>query len=250
MRVLVTRPEPGAARTAGKLRDRGADPVLMPLTRTVMLTPERADFEADRSGAFAVTSANAIRSWRSFGIESDCLALPVYAVGARTGAAASEAGFHDVRIGAGDGTELAGMIVKDRQAGTLALSADKPLVYAAGRLRQGDFERALKEHKLPMRTVEIYETENISYSTDYISGLILDHRPDVVLLYSSVAAERFFESFNASVDLNLLKDCNFFCISEQVAKQVPVEFSDRTLIAASPDEENLMRLFDEDRDSS
>mgnify|MGYP000900718465 CR=1 FL=1 len=43
VRVLVTRPEPGACRTAAKLRTFGFDPVILPLSRTRPLAvPEEA----------------------------------------------------------------------------------------------------------------------------------------------------------------------------------------------------------------
>ncbi|TIX52492.1 MAG: uroporphyrinogen-III synthase, partial [Mesorhizobium sp.] len=42
VRVLVTRPEPGASRTAQRLLDQGFQPILLPLTETVAL-PVDAD---------------------------------------------------------------------------------------------------------------------------------------------------------------------------------------------------------------
>src|SRR5882757_8304646 len=59
VRVLVTRPEPGASRTAIRLEAQGFQPVLLPLTETVMLPVETKTI----SGvvAVAVTSANAVR---------------------------------------------------------------------------------------------------------------------------------------------------------------------------------------------
>lgn len=39
VRVLVTRPQPGATRTAGRLADLGYEPVLMPMTRPYLSQP-------------------------------------------------------------------------------------------------------------------------------------------------------------------------------------------------------------------
>ena len=63
-RVLVTRPQPSASRTAGLLEARGFQPILLPLTETVALTVEA---NAGNAIAVAVTSANAVRAfsdWR------------------------------------------------------------------------------------------------------------------------------------------------------------------------------------------
>ena len=60
MRVLVTRPEPGASRTAVKLRAMGFEPVLLPLSETKPLAIPR-DPIPESAVAVAITSANAIR---------------------------------------------------------------------------------------------------------------------------------------------------------------------------------------------
>ena len=245
MRVLVTRPEPGATKTAERLRANGFEPVLMPLTRIADLAPDKADLSAACAGAYAVTSANAIRAWRSVGIDPDCLDLPIYAVGARTGVAATEAGFRDVRIGAGNGTDLARKILDDIASGALARRLQAPLLYVAGRQRHGDFETELERENVAVRVVETYEIMQISYSTDFVIGLFKHDPPDVILLYSAVAAERFFEIANTMFDLKLLNTSRFFCISRNVADAVPVEFAERTIVAAAPDEDRLMALFDE-----
>ncbi|MDA4845491.1 uroporphyrinogen-III synthase [Hoeflea poritis] len=245
MRVLVTRPEPGATRTAERLRASGFDPVVMPLTRIANLSPDKADLSAGLVGAYAVTSANAIRAWQSQGIDPDCLDVPLYAVGARTGAAATEAGFSNVRTGAGDGGDLARKILGDIESGVLTPAEDAPLVYVAGRLRHGDFESQLARGNVAVKVVETYEIAEISYPTDFIIGTLKSNPPDVILFYSAVAAERFFEIANTAIDLNILKQSRFFCMSENVADAVPVEFEEKTVIAAAPDENRLMALFDE-----
>src|SRR3954468_16736309 len=60
MRVLVTRPQPGASRTMRRLRELGFEPLLLPLTETVGL-PVGADAASDNAVAVAATSANAVR---------------------------------------------------------------------------------------------------------------------------------------------------------------------------------------------
>ncbi|WP_136658110.1 uroporphyrinogen-III synthase [Nitratireductor sp. XY-223] len=245
MRVLVTRPEPGASNTADVLRARGLEPMLMPLTRTVELTPGKSDLSAARSAAYAVTSANAVRAWQSLGIDEDSLGHPVYAVGERTGAMAAQAGFKDVRTGDGDGAQLAEKILSDIGNGALSVTERAPLVYVAGKLRHGQFESVLDRESVPLRTVETYEIVQISYSTDFIEALFQDDPPRVVLFYSAVAAGRFFHVLNTTLNLNVLNNCTFFCLSKNVAEEIPVEFEERAAVAAVPDEAHLMALFDD-----
>ncbi|TIW85650.1 MAG: uroporphyrinogen-III synthase, partial [Mesorhizobium sp.] len=60
VRVLVTRPQPGASRSAHRLEEIGFQPILLPLTETAAL-PVAAGLVPDDSVAVAITSANAVR---------------------------------------------------------------------------------------------------------------------------------------------------------------------------------------------
>lgn len=83
--VLVTRPEPGASATARALAGRGFEPIVLPLTRT---EPVACGPLGDQAyDALALTSANAIRH-ASVELTGRAAALPVYAVGEATAAAA------------------------------------------------------------------------------------------------------------------------------------------------------------------
>ena len=103
MRILILRPEPGAAETAARALALGLDPVIAPLFAVRPLAweppaPERLD-------AVLLTSANAARHGGP--ALARFAALPCHAVGDATAAAARAAGFADVRAGAGDGAALA-----------------------------------------------------------------------------------------------------------------------------------------------
>jgi uroporphyrinogen-III synthase len=109
MRVLVLRPQPGADETAARARALGLETVVAPLfsVRPLAWTPpEPRDFDA-----VMLTSASAARQ-ASDGLAA-FKALPCYAVGDATAAAATETGFVDVRIGPDDGTGLLLMMADD-----------------------------------------------------------------------------------------------------------------------------------------
>ena len=88
-RLFILRPEPGASASADSARQKGLEPVTVPLFRIAPVEwqrPDPAGFDA-----LLVTSANALRC------AGDQLArlraLPVHAVGEATAAAARHAGF-------------------------------------------------------------------------------------------------------------------------------------------------------------
>ncbi len=115
--VLVTRPQPGAADTAERLRASGWTPLLAPM---LGITPRAATFPPrEAAQALLVTSANALAGipalWRS---------CPVFAVGAATAARARALGFNQVTSADGDATALAALAATrlDRAGGALLVA--------------------------------------------------------------------------------------------------------------------------------
>ncbi len=101
MRLLVTRPQPGALATATRISEMGHEPVIAPLLATES-TGWRLPSPLPR--ALMLSSAAAVR------LGGPGLAalrhLPVFVVGWATATAARAAGFGDVRVGAGTAQQL------------------------------------------------------------------------------------------------------------------------------------------------
>lgn len=107
--LLVLRPAPGGAATARRAVAGGHDAVAAPL---FTIAPCAWDAPAAaRHDALMLTSANAVR--QAGPALAGYHALPVYAVGAATAAAARAAGFADVRGGAADAAALAATMAGD-----------------------------------------------------------------------------------------------------------------------------------------
>ena len=241
----MTRPEPGAGKTADLLRDRGHDPLLMPLSRTVALTENSPDLSAAPAGAMVVTSAAALRHWQAAGIDPMRLVVPIYTIGEATGHAARKAGFRDVRSGDATGSELARTIADDVASGHIDLSDARPLLHVAGRVRHGGFEAAISAAKLPLQVIEIYEIEEISYSTDFILQHFSTGEPVAVLFYSGNAATLFFKLFTDAERRKRLESGRFLCMSDHVAAGVPVQLKAQIRVAAEPREQDLLSLLDD-----
>ncbi|CDN55954.1 Uroporphyrinogen-III synthase [Neorhizobium galegae bv. officinalis bv. officinalis str. HAMBI 1141] len=236
MRVVVTRPENSARRTAERLQNLGHQPVLLPLTKAVH-HPEVAEAAlAGPHSALAVTSAEAVRV---LSLPGDHLPLflgqTLYAVGETTAKAAEDAGFRDIRRGPGTGAELAKIIASD------ASSFDAPLLYLAGRPRSPKFEDGLHATGVPFVTAEIYEMAPIAYDEVFIRATLLDPPVDAVLLYSRENA-RLFCDF-AAPHLKELASVQFLCLSANVAEIIPREFHRNIKIASHPDEDGVFALL-------
>jgi len=117
-RLLVLRPEPGAAATLARAAAMGIEAVAAPLFTIAPIAwdaPDPAAFDA-----LMLTSANALRhGGRGLALYHG---LPVYAVGEATAAAARAAGFPCVRAGTSDATELLGLLAADRIGQVLHLA--------------------------------------------------------------------------------------------------------------------------------
>ena len=236
MRVLVTRPETSAAKTAERLKAMGHEPILLPLSKAVHHPQAAADAFALPHSALILTSAEALRALASTASSPEIdRNIQLFAVGAKTAAAAKAAGFGNIHVGSGDGTGLADLI---------ALKLDKPdlpLLYLTGKPRAGSLESRLEEMGLPVRVAEIYDMIPVEYPPEEIYDRLRTRLPQVVLLYSRENAVRFFEI----VERHALSiaEIKILCISERTAEAVPAAFRPRTRIAESPDEIALLALL-------
>jgi len=236
LRVLVTRPETSAEKTAERLKLMGHEPVLLPLSKAVHHRQAAADALALPHSALIATSAEALRALANIGSSSEIdHDIRLFAVGEKTAAAAKAAGFGNIHIGSGDGAGLADLIASKLD------TADRPLLYLAGKPRAGSLENRLEKLDLAVRVAEIYEMIPVDYRPDEIYERLLTRPPHAVLLYSRENAVRFFEIIKRYAAS--LPETAFLCISERTAEAVPAAFRAHLGIAESPDENALLALL-------
>src|SRR5271169_892232 len=118
MRVLVTRPEPDAARTAEKLRAAGHEVAVDSLLtiEPVAFDPPRGDY-----GALAATSTNALRAAGANPSMAKLKSLPLFALGVHTANAARLAGFVYIEVAGGDARALGEMLARRLPPGARVL---------------------------------------------------------------------------------------------------------------------------------
>lgn len=236
MRVVVTRPEISAAKTAERLKHMGHDPVLLPLSNAVHHPEVATDALASPHSALIVTSAETLRALAEIGSDAGIDdSTTLFAVGEKTAAAARSAGFRNIHIGSGDGAGLADLIASKLD------KPDLPLLYLAGKPRAGSLELRLEELGLPVRVAEIYEMIPVDYRPEEIDERLRARPPHVVLLYSRENTVCFFEIIEQQTVS--LPQTAFLCISTRTADAVPAAFRPRVKIAETPDENALFALL-------
>jgi uroporphyrinogen-III synthase len=235
VRVLVTRPEPGASRTARRLEALGFQPVLLPLTETSALPVEATIGDAV---AVAVTSANAVRHAPKALIAS-LAGLPCHAVGKRTAEACRAAGFLSVAEGPGDAEALAEAI-----AGGLA---GKAIVYLCGRVRFQAFEQRLTAAGVHVKAVETYDTTSIDYGDAVVVTRLSGQPVEAALLYSAKASAALVSLISRPNLRQLFKKTEFLTLSARVAEPLDGIAGQTISIAPQPEEDALLALLSQPR---
>ena len=230
MRLLVTRPEPDAARTARALRERGHDAVVAPLLR---MEPIAAEF----GGPFAAvvtTSANAARAIMSHARISELTALPLLAVGARSADAARAAGFVDVRSADGALPELVRLIAGEVQRGA-------QLLYLAGEDRAGDLAGDLARHGIAVETAVIYRVTAADALPGELAAVI--QTLEGALHYSRRSAKTLLRLAERAGLLAPVLGLTHYCLSEEIARVLRAAGATRIHVSARPDETALLSLI-------
>lgn len=228
--VIVTRTQPGNARTVKSIRARGFRAIACPVAQVVR---SRAAIHPDGADALALTSANALQAIRDTG---PLLGLPVFAVGEGTAQAARKAGFSSVTSADGDAEALARSIAR-------ALPADSHVLHLSGEDRAGDLGGMLEVLGLTATTRTVYRTR-LARGLTARARKVLEDDPAMVLIHSARGAERFLALVAAAELSPALARLAFITISERAA--VPLHTRGlKAHIAAQPSEDSLMAALDE-----
>jgi uroporphyrinogen-III synthase len=237
MRLMVTRPEPDAERTAAALRDRGHTVLVAALLE---IEPIRATIATRPWAAVLMTSASAARAIARHPNGPALKSRPVFVVGVRTAEAARAAGFLDVTSAQGDVSDL-GRLVEARFAGSGA-----PLLYLSGEETSGDLAGAVARAGLDVERVSIYQARAAQRFPAPADAALRHAAIDGVLHYSRRTAQSYLTCAEALGD-----DCvralwpTHYCLSAQVAAPLVSAGRARVCIAPRPDEAALIDLIED-----
>jgi uroporphyrinogen-III synthase len=235
MRLLLTRPEPDAERTALTLRTRGHVVLTAPL-----LQIEPIDVRlGERPGAvLLMTSASAARI---MAVHPDLPGLrdrPVFVVGAHTAHTARTAGFTDVTSANGDAGDLARLVARR------FVGSGTKLIYLRGRQTAGDLAGALSREGLEVESMAIYEANAVQQFPSPAEAALRAGVIDGVLHFSRRTTQTYLACADALGGREWALRPAHYCLSAQVA--APLVDAGARLIrrAARPDEAALLSLLE------
>jgi uroporphyrinogen-III synthase len=234
VRLLLTRPEPDAQRTAAVLREQGHDVVIAPVLRIVPAAD--AEIGTGPWAAILITSANAARAVAAHARVAQLRTLSVFAVGRRSAEAMAAAGFADVTSADGNVSDLAQLVAARLQPAA-------HLLYLAGEDRSGDLAGDLRAGGFAVETAVIYRaiaaTGLPTAAADALASGI-----DGVLHFSRRSAEAYVDAARAAgMVTDALKPIHF-CLSAQVAKPLAQAGAAHIRVAERPNEAVLLALID------
>ena len=230
MRVVVTRPQADAERTAAALRARGHDVLVTPLMR---VEPIAVDLDGQWS-ALAITSANAPNAIARNPARDTLVNLPLLAVGRRSAEAARQAGFTDVTSADGDVRELVRLIEASRR------KSEGPVLYLAGEDRASDLVNELLERGMAVEMRVVYRAVTMPLPESLIDALKAGE-VDAVLHFSRRSAENYVAGAKSAGVVGRALAGRHLCLSAQVAE--PLAGASHILVAARADEATLIELL-------
>lgn len=231
MYVLITRPEPAAARTAAAVIARGHEAWKVPLMR---IEPLAADLAGHWAGVI-ITSANAPAAIAANSTRDALLGLPLYAVGQRSAEAARQAGFADVVSAGGGARDLLRLLSAHK-------SADRPLLYLAGENRATDLVGELRRGGVAAEMRVVYRAVTAPYPDELVAAL---ESGDVqaVLHFSRRSADNYLNGAREAAIAEQALAVRHYCLSPEVAEPLQSAGAKRVAVAPNPDEAALIELL-------
>ncbi len=233
MRILLTRTEADAQRTAAALRARGHAAIVAPLLHIEILSD--ADVGAGPWAGILVTSANAVRAIAVHPRHDELRGVAVFTVGERTAQAMRTAGFTDVMSADGDVKDLAALVAA-------RLKPVAPLLYLAGEERSGDLAGELRGQDFAVQTVLVYRA-SVADKLPRAAVDALAAGIDGVLHFSRRSAEAYVNAAQGSgLFTAALTGPVHYCLSARVAEPLNAAGAANIRIAARPEEAALLDL--------
>jgi uroporphyrinogen-III synthase len=233
MRLLVTRPEPEAQRTAEMLRQRGHQVSVAPLLR---IEGVAADLGTGPWDALVITSANSCRAVAKHPRIAELVHRPVFTVGLHSAEVAREAGFVDVTASDGDVEELAQLLTEKFRG------RDRRLLYFAGEDRTADLAASLAAHGIQVKTVVIYRAVKVMEFPPPVRAAMATGEIDGVLHFSRRTAESYLGGAVGAALLDRALAPFHYCMSAQVARPLLQAGATTVRIAERPNEASLVAL--------
>ncbi len=228
--VLVTRAQPGAAKTARLLTQMGLLAEVLP---AIQLTQSPVVFnEANYQGALIFTSQNGVQFSPRAPFRK---AKKVFCVGDATARAAHEAGFKNIESAQGDAEALKILIQEQWKP------EDGPLIHMGSDRPRGNIVPELKDKNYDARLLTVYKSLPApTFEDQFRTRLKMDLKLDVILVHSPLAASLIDMALNDWSELSQIDLPKIIAISPDAGNPLIDLFNEAMFIAAKPNENSVL----------
>jgi len=237
VKLIVTRPEPAATRTASKLRDLGHEVFVSPVLEIVDTSEEmpKGDFSF-----VIITSANALTVLGQCKFDKSLLETPLYAVGDHTAEMARAMGFVDVHSASGNAEDLVALIKANK---TKAHTGNNSALYISGADSTRGFTDSLLDAGLSIVQWVSYKANLVNQLTKKSAELLRSGEAVGVLLYSPRSARQFSKVYDKVHNTQDADNIILFAISNAIKHSLPSSMQSRCSVATLPNESSLFDLL-------
>ena len=237
MKLIVTRPEPAASRTAEKLQALGHEVAISPVLEIVATETQ---MPSDDFSVIIITSANALRALEKQGIDQSKLNTPLYVVGDNTAKKARDVGFRNVHSAAGNANNLIELIISRSPA---SQTKQKPALYICGEHFTSGFIEALQNNGLNIEVWVNYKANLVDHLTKKSSDFLTSGDPIGILLYSARSARQFSKLIGHQKNSYAIENITIYVLSNAVKNVLSQDLQHLAKIAQKPDEQSLIALI-------
>ncbi|MCC6919581.1 MAG: uroporphyrinogen-III synthase [Alphaproteobacteria bacterium] len=231
--VFVTRPEHQAAGLIAAVAARGFQPVGAPCLRLAI--EKGPPLTLTDVGGFAVTSANGVLALAARTPER---ALPLFAVGEATAAAARENGFIHIEVAEGDGAALAKLI------GARVAPRSRSILHAAGAETAFDLVAGLARVGVRAESQKLYGMPVVRDLPKAAHDVLDTRRASFVLLMSPRTAQAFGEIVEASRRGDRLGAVTALCMSAAIGAAARAQAFRKVAVSARMTQDSLLDLLE------
>ena len=206
MNVIITRPLIDSEDLMGKLFSLGHQIIHVPTLQ--ILPADVAPINPDKYEAYIFTSANAIRNLKLEKVDKKKLC---FCVGAITEKIVRQKGYSNTISAGGNVNALKNIILNSEN-----LNKKNFLAYFCGDNITSDLDLDIQKEGYQVEKIINYKSKKIEELNENTNKIIIDHPPDIILVYSKRSAESFVELVKKYSLYGLMTGSRVMCISEKV----------------------------------
>ena len=237
MKLIVTRPEPAATRTAEKLQAMGHEVAISPVLEIVATDTKMPNGDYSM---IIITSASALQVLKQQDFDQPLLNIAVYVVGDKTAKNAKDFGFQNVHSAAGNALDLAELI---KLRFDVSATAKNPALYICGQHSTSGFTDELSKIGLNFNRWINYNANLVDHLTNKSINFLTSDDSIGILLYSARSARRFSELIDQQIITYNIDNMNIFVLSSTIKDALSKDLQKVAKIAQKPDEQSLFALI-------